>query len=84
MLESDDVVFAVESIPAFFAIAADPFFVFTSNVFRIPGLLTLFFALVGMIRKFRYFEVSLAIVLAVAGPNFELWLMATVCAVLAS
>jgi tellurite resistance protein TerC len=67
MAETTDLVFAVDSIPAIFAITADPFLVFTSNVFAILGLRSLYFALAGMIEKFRYLKVSLAIVLALVG-----------------
>jgi tellurite resistance protein TerC len=67
LVEATDVVFAVDSIPAIFAITADPFLVFTSNVFAILGLRSLYFALAGMIDKFRYLKVSLAVVLALVG-----------------
>ena len=67
MVEFTDVVFAVDSIPAIFAITADPFLVFTSNVFAILGLRSLYFALAGMIGAFRYLKVSLAAVLMVVG-----------------
>ncbi len=67
VIESTDVVFAVDSIPAIFAVTADPFLVFTSNVFAILGLRSLFFALAGMLDKFRYLKVSLAVVLMVVG-----------------
>ena len=67
IVESTDVVFAVDSIPAIFAITADPFLVFTSNVFAILGLRSLYFALAGMLDKFRYLKVSLALVLLVVG-----------------
>ena len=67
MVESTDVVFAVDSIPAIFAITADPFLVFTSNVFAILGLRSLYFALAGMLDQFRYLKVSLALVLTVVG-----------------
>ena len=67
MVETTDVIFAVDSIPAIFAITADPFLVFTSNVFAILGLRSLYFALAGMMNKFRYLKVSLALVLLVVG-----------------
>ena len=93
-----DVVFAVDSIPAIFAITADPFLVFTSNVFAILGLRSLYFALAGMIDRFRYLKVSLAVVLMVVGvkmmthvwlkkqlgENFNLYLLAVVLAILAA
>jgi tellurite resistance protein TerC len=66
-VEFTDVIFAVDSIPAIFAITADPLLVFTSNVFAILGLRSLYFALAGMIKKFKYLKVSLAVVLAVVG-----------------
>ena len=67
LVESTDLLFAVDSIPAIFAITADPFIVFTSNVFAILGLRSLYFALAGMIDKFRYLKVSLALILALVG-----------------
>ena len=67
VVEFTDVLFAVDSIPAIFAITADPFLVFTSNVFAILGLRSLYFALAGMIDKFRYLKLSLALVLLVVG-----------------
>ena len=71
VVETTDVVFAVDSIPAIFAITKDPFLVFTSNVFAILGLRSLYFALAGAIEKFRYLKVSLA---AILGPVVaELW-----------
>jgi tellurite resistance protein TerC len=67
MVETTDLIFAVDSIPAIFAITGDPFLVYTSNVFAILGLRSLYFALAGMMDKFRYLKVSLAIVLTVVG-----------------
>jgi tellurite resistance protein TerC len=67
MVESTDLVFAVDSIPAIFAITADPFLVFTSNVFAILGLRSLYFALADMLNKFRYLKAALALVLMVVG-----------------
>ena len=67
MVEFTDLIFAVDSIPAIFAITADPFLVFTSNVFAILGLRSLYFALAGMIETFRYLKVSLAVVLMLVG-----------------
>jgi len=66
-IESADVVFAVDSIPAIFGITADTFLVFTSNVFAILGLRSLFFALAGIMAKFEYLKVSLSVLLAVIG-----------------
>jgi tellurite resistance protein TerC len=67
VIESTDVIFAVDSIPAIFAITADPFLVFTSNVFAILGLRALYFALAGLIDKFRYLKASLALILVLVG-----------------
>jgi tellurite resistance protein TerC len=80
VVEISDLVFAVDSIPAIFAITADPFLVFTSNVFAILGLRSLFFVLAGMMDKFRYLKVSLAVVLMVVGVKMltAQWLKAAV------
>jgi len=67
MVEFTDLIFAVDSIPAIFAITTDPFLVFTSNVFAILGLRSLYFALAGMIDRFAYLKVALAFVLMVVG-----------------
>jgi tellurite resistance protein TerC len=76
MVETTDLIFAVDSIPAIFAITSDPFLVFTSNVFAILGLRSLYFALAGMVTKFRYLKVSLALILLVVGVKMLLaeWL----------
>jgi len=76
MVETTDLIFAVDSIPAIFAITSDPYLVFTSNVFAILGLRSLYFALAGMVQKFRYLKVSLALVLMVVGVKMLLaeWL----------
>jgi len=67
MVETIDLIFAVDSIPAIFAITADPFLVFTSNVFAILGLRSLYFAVAGMLTKFKYLKPALAMVLLVVG-----------------
>jgi tellurite resistance protein TerC len=67
LVEAADLVFAVDSIPAIFAITGDPFLVFTSNVFAILGLRSLYFLLAGMVGKFRYLKPALAAVLLVVG-----------------
>lgn len=76
MIETTDLIFAVDSIPAIFAITGDPFLVFTSNVFAILGLRSLYFALAGMVKKFRYLKVALALILMVVGLKMLLaeWL----------
>jgi tellurite resistance protein TerC len=67
LVEFTDLIFAVDSIPAIFAITADPFLVFTSNVFAILGLRSLYFALAGLIDKFHYLKPALAMVLMLVG-----------------
>ena len=98
VVEFTDLVFAVDSIPAIFAITTDPFLVFTSNVFAILGLRSLYFALEGMLGAFRYLKTALAVVLIlvgvkmmthvwlkqVLGEHFNLWVLAGVAAVLAA
>jgi tellurite resistance protein TerC len=66
-IEFTDLVFAVDSIPAIFAITNDPFIVYTSNVFAILGLRSLYFALEGIIAKFPYLRYGLAIILIFIG-----------------
>ncbi|MCA9784107.1 MAG: TerC/Alx family metal homeostasis membrane protein [Calditrichaeota bacterium] len=98
IVETTDVVFAVDSIPAIFAITADPFLVFTSNVFAILGLRSFYFALASMLDSFRFLKLSLALVLLVVGGkmlagewlqtllghNFNLYLLAAVVGILGS
>lgn len=98
MVETTDLVFAVDSIPAIFAITADPFLVFTSNVFAILGLRSLYFALAGALHAFRYLKHALAVVLMTVGvkmlahtqlehllgPHFNLYLLAAVLGILAT
>ncbi|MDX2117092.1 MAG: TerC family protein [Planctomycetota bacterium] len=67
MVEITDLVFAVDSIPAIFAITPDPFIVFTSNIFAILGLRALYFCLAAMIAKFRYLKPALILILAFVG-----------------
>jgi tellurite resistance protein TerC len=67
MVEATDLLFAVDSIPAIFAITTDPFLVFASNAFAILGLRSLYFVLAGALTAFRYLKVSLAIVLMLVG-----------------
>lgn len=64
--------FAVDSIPAIFAITRDPFIVFTSNVFAILGLRSLYFMLAGLMEKFRYLKMSLVFLLASIGVKMLL------------
>jgi tellurite resistance protein TerC len=69
MIELADVVFAVDSVPAIFAVTTDPFIVYTSNVFAILGLRALYFALAAMVQRFRYLEYALALVLIFIGAK---------------
>ncbi len=69
MVEIADVIFAVDSIPAIFAITTDPFIVYTSNVFAILGLRALFFALSAMIERFHYLKHALALLLVFIGSK---------------
>lgn len=72
LVEVTDVVFAVDSIPAIFAVTIDPFIVFTSNIFAILGLRSLFFVLAGLVDKFRFLKVGLAAVLVFVGLKMTL------------
>jgi len=67
MVETTDLIFAVDSIPAIFGITTDAFIVFTSNVFAILGLRSLYFVLVGLLRHFRYLKHGMALVLVFIG-----------------
>ncbi len=67
LVEFSDVIFAVDSIPAIFAVTTDPFIVFTSNIFAILGLRSLFFLLANLVDKFRYLKVGLSAVLVFVG-----------------
>src|ERR671923_503416 len=67
VVETTDVIFAVDSIPAILAITLDPFIVYTSNVFAILGLRALFFALAGIIRLFHYLPYGLSLILVFVG-----------------
>jgi len=71
-IEATDVIFAVDSIPAIFAITRDPFIVFTSNIFAILGLRSMYFLLAGVVDKFRYLRFGLAGVLIFVGAKMAL------------
>ncbi len=71
-VEVSDVVFAVDSIPAVFAVTTDPFIVFTSNIFAILGLRSLYFLLAGVMEKFRHLKLGLAGVLLFVGGKMLL------------
>jgi tellurite resistance protein TerC len=66
------VIFAVDSIPAIFAVTKDPFIVYTSNVFAILGLRSLYFALAGVMDKFHYLKIGLGVVLTFVGVKMFL------------
>jgi len=72
VVETTDVIFAVDSIPAIFAITLDPFIVYTSNVFAILGMRALFFLLAGVMEMFRYLKVGLSFVLCFVGAKMML------------
>lgn len=72
VIESTDVLFAIDSIPAIFAVTKEPFIVFTSNIFAVMGLRSLYFALAGMIDKFRYLTISLAFLMGFVGVKMLL------------
>jgi tellurite resistance protein TerC len=98
LVETTDLVFAVDSIPAIFAITADAFLIFTSNVFAILCLRSLYFGLAGLMEKFRYLKVSLAVILGLVGAKMlaarwigpalgesqNVWMLALVAGILLS
>jgi tellurite resistance protein TerC len=97
LVESADLLFAVDSIPAIFAVTGDPFLVFSSNVFAILGLRSLYFALAGALDRFRHLKTALSLVLLLVGvkmlaakplkellgPSFNLWLLGGILLILA-
>jgi tellurite resistance protein TerC len=76
VVEASDIMFAIDSIPAIFAITSDPFLVFSSNAFAILGLRSLYFLLAGMIHRFKYLKLGLSALLVFAGVKIlvsEFW-----------
>jgi tellurite resistance protein TerC len=71
-VEATDLVFAVDSIPAIFAVTSDPFIVYTSNIFAILGLRALYFVLAGVMDKFHYLKTALALILGFVGVKMLL------------
>lgn len=67
VVEVTDLIFALDSIPAIFAITQNPFIVYTSNVFAILGLRSLYFVFAGVIQKFHYLKIALAVILVYVG-----------------
>ncbi len=72
LVEFTDVIFALDSIPAIFAVTRDPFIVFTSNIFAILGLRSLYFLLAGVVDRFKYLKYGLAAVLVFVGLKMAL------------
>jgi tellurite resistance protein TerC len=72
LVEVTDLIFAVDSIPAIFGVTQDPFIVFTSNIFAILGLRSLYFLLAGIINRFIYLKTGLALVLIFVGAKMLL------------
>jgi tellurite resistance protein TerC len=72
MVETTDLIFALDSIPAIFGITQNPFIIFTSNVFAILGLRSMYFALAGAIEYFRYLKAGLSVVLVFIGVKMLL------------
>ena len=67
LVEFVDLIFAVDSVPAIFAVTLDPFIVYTSNIFAILGLRSLYFALAAAMHRFKYLKISLAVILTLVG-----------------
>jgi tellurite resistance protein TerC len=80
VVEVTDLIFAVDSIPAIFGVTTDRFIVYTSNVFAILGLRTLYFLLAGVVEKFHYLKIGLGIVLGFIGVKMLLPLVSKVVA----
>jgi tellurite resistance protein TerC len=76
VVEWSDLVFAIDSIPAIFAVTRDPFLVYSSNIFAILGLRALFFVLAGMLDRFVYLKTGVAFILVFVGLKMTLsgWL----------
>lgn len=72
VVETTDVMFAIDSVPAIFAVTRDPFLVFSSNAFAILGLRNLYFLLAGMMRRFVYLQMGLGVLLVVVGVKMLL------------
>jgi tellurite resistance protein TerC len=72
MIETTDLIFAVDSIPAILAISQDPFIVYTSNIFAILGLRSMYFLLASVIDKFRYLKLGLSVILVYVGAKMLL------------
>ncbi len=73
LVEVSDIIFAIDSVPAIFAVTKEPFIVFTSNIFAILGLRSMYFLLAGMVHKFHYIKYGLGLVLVFVGLKMA-WL----------
>lgn len=73
LIEFSDIIFAIDSVPAIFAITKEPFIVFTSNIFAILGLRSLYFLLAGVVDKFQYLKYALGLILIFVGLKMS-WL----------
>jgi tellurite resistance protein TerC len=72
MIETSDLIFALDSVPAVFSVTRDPFLVFTSNIMALLGLRSLYFALAGLVDRFRYLRISLGLLLVLVGTKLLL------------
>jgi tellurite resistance protein TerC len=72
LIEISDVIFALDSVPAIFGVTLDPFIVFTSNIFAILGLRSLYFAIASLIGRFEYLKVGLSFVLIFIGVKMSI------------
>src|SRR5437773_3526570 len=72
VVETTDLIFAVDSIPAIFAVTRDPFLVYTSNIFAILGLRSLYFVFANVMGRFSYLKLGLAVVLSFVGVKMVL------------
>jgi tellurite resistance protein TerC len=87
VIETTDVLFAVDSIPAVLAITLNAFIVYTSNVFAIMGLRSMYFAVAGLMKAFRFLHYGLAVVLILVGSKmlaaeyFKVPIVATLCSI---
>ena len=96
VVEFTDIVFAIDSVPAIFAISSEPFIVFSSNMFAILGLRSMYFLLGGLLPMFRYLKYGLGLILIFVGlkmawlnPLFDgkfptVWSLSIICVILAS
>ena len=72
LIETTDLLFAVDSIPAVLAVSSNPFIIYTSNIFAILGLRTLYFALAGLVNIFHYLNLGMSVILMFIGVKMVL------------